>query len=286
MRATRPRARSVALACSGLLLAVAVAASACGGDDDDGPRSVDIAVTEEGKASVLAAPNDVQAGEVEIAYTNNGRKGHDLQLIRVEDQRSTETVIRTFGRVLEGQPLPDWLLAAGGVGVTAPGKTQTVTQVLEPGMYYAFDIEGTQGAPEPSDVPIIEVKGEASGEELEAEGGTVEAIDYGFKAQGLEAGANEILFENTGGQPHHLLASHIKGKATIEDVEKAFKSNRRPPPLVEEGTQSTAVLDGGGSQIVTINLKPGRYAFYCFISDRQGGPPHVVKGMVDEVEVE
>jgi hypothetical protein len=36
---------------------------------------------------------------------------------------------------------------------------------------------------------------------------------------------------------------------------------------------------------VNLDLKPGRYAFYCFISDRQGGPPHAVKGMVAEVEV-
>jgi hypothetical protein len=25
---------------------------------------------------------------------------------------------------------------------------------------------------------------------------------------------------------------------------------------------------------------------YCFITDREGGPPHAIKGMVDEVEVE
>ena len=49
---------------------------------------------------------------------------------------------------------------------------------------------------------------------------------------------------------------------------------------------SSTVLDGGKSQIVTANLEAGRYAFLCFISDKQtGGPPHVVKGMVSEVEV-
>ena len=46
------------------------------------------------------------------------------------------------------------------------------------------------------------------------------------------------------------------------------------------------MLEGGTSQVVTANLEPGKYAFFCFISDKAGGPPHVVKGMVSEVNVE
>ena len=46
------------------------------------------------------------------------------------------------------------------------------------------------------------------------------------------------------------------------------------------------MIDGGESQVVDVNLAPGKYAFFCFISDKQtGGPPHVVKGMVSEAEV-
>jgi hypothetical protein len=272
-------------AATALLLIASIALSACGGDDDDGPRTVALTVTEEGRASALTAPNDVKAGEAEIDYTNNGKKGHDLQLIRVEDQRSTEAVIRTFGRVLEGKPLPDWLLAAGGVGVTAPGETKTVTQVLEPGMYYAFDIEGSPGPPEPADVPIIEVTGERSDEELETGGGKVEAIDYGFDASGLESGDNEILFDNTGAQPHHLLAAPIVGDATFAQVENALRGQGDESVIDERNGQGTAVLEGGTSQLVTLDLKRGRYVLYCFITDREGGPPHIFKGMVDEVDV-
>ena len=34
-----------------------------------------------------------------------------------------------------------------------------------------------------------------------------------------------------------------------------------------------------------MELKAGKYAFVCFISDRAGGPPHVAKGMINEVVV-
>jgi len=85
-------------------------------------------------------------------------------------------------------------------------------------------------------------------------------------------------------QPHHLLVSRLIGDSTAADVERFFKTEKGKPPLREEG-QATAVIEGGEGQTATFDLEPGRYAFYCFISDRQGGPPHAFKGMIDEVEV-
>ncbi len=38
--------------------------------------------------------------------------------------------------------------------------------------------------------------------------------------------------------------------------------------------------------MVDVDLtKSGKYAALCFIPDRQGGPPHVAKGMVSELTV-
>ena len=38
--------------------------------------------------------------------------------------------------------------------------------------------------------------------------------------------------------------------------------------------------------ILETELEKGNYAFFCFVSDRAGGPPHVAKGMVSDVVVE
>jgi hypothetical protein len=157
-----------------------------------------------------------------------------------------------------------------------------VTQVLEPGTYYAFNTEA--GLPDPKSVPALEVTGEESSDEVDGEA-TVSAAEYVFEAEELPSGEVEIDFENVGVQPHHLLASPIEGNATAEEIETFFKTEKGRPPLSEKGSVSTAVIEGGEGQAVTLDLKPGRYAFYCFISDRQGGPPHALKGMVDEIEV-
>jgi hypothetical protein len=68
----------------------------------------------------------------------------------------------------------------------------------------------------------------------------------------------EIDFENSGAQPHHLIASPLVGDSTAEEVEKFFKTNKGKRPIGEKGTAATAVLEGGEGQAVTLDLKPGR----------------------------
>ncbi len=256
---------------------------ACG--DEEEAQTLTFTVAQEGKGSKVSGPQSAEPGLAEITLENEGKGESDLQLIRVEGDHSAEEAIEGLEAAMDGKAFPEWFFAGGGVGTTAAGKSQTVTQVLEPGTYYAFDTEGSQGPPGAASVPTLEVSGEESDETVEADA-TVEAFEYGFEAEALPSGKTEIAFDNTGAQPHHLLASPLVGDSTAEDVERFFKTDKGKPPLEEEGGQQTAAIEGGEEQLITLDLEPGRYALYCFITDRQGGQPHVFKGMVDEVEVE
>ncbi len=115
------------------------------------------------------------------------------------------------------------------------------------------------------------------------------ARDYTFTSRGLKAGRNRIEFDNAGKELHHLIAFPYRKAATLADVKKAFKEEEGessgPPPLDFEGGTGTAVLEGGTKQVAELELKSGKYAFVCFVSDRRGGPPHVAKGMVVETTV-
>jgi hypothetical protein len=268
-----------------LALFAATALVACGGDSDDDAQELSFEVQSKGKAVTVSAPKSAEAGLAEITLTNDTDTSADLQLIRVEGQRSPEEVVEGLGKAIQGQSFPEWFFAAGGVGTLEPGKSATVTQVLQPGSYYAFNTEG--GPPSPGATAVMEVSGEKSDEEVDGGEATVDGVEYAFNAETLPSGPVEIAFDNIGAQPHHLIASKfISDDGTAEDVEKFFKTEKGKPPISEEGTRSTAVLEGGEGQLVTLDLEPGRYALYCFITDRDGGPPHVFKGMVDEVEVE
>jgi hypothetical protein len=281
VRTSRTRFRT--LACLVLAAFAVTALAACG--DEEETQALIFTLTAEGDGSKVTAPAGAETGLAEITLRNDGKGDGDLQLIRVEGDRSAEEVVEGLEKAMRGQPFPEWFFGGGGVGPTGPGESSTVTQVLEPGTYYAFDTEGNAGPPDPKSVPAVEVSGDASDEELDADA-TVSAFDYGFETDGLTGGNTEIAFENTGKQPHHLIAAPLVGDATAADVERAIKSEKDQPPIREKDTVSTAVIEGGETQLVTLDLKPGRYALLCFISDRQGGPPHALKGMVDEVEVE
>jgi hypothetical protein len=250
---------------------VATGLAACGDDDT---QTIAITLSEKNGEAVIQTPGSAETGVAEIEFTNNTKEPSDgMQLLRVEGDHSAAEVIDEAERAFSGKQFPDWLFAGGGTGPTDQGQTQTVTQVLEPGTYFAFTAEGE---PDPKSVPTIAVTGEPSDDELPEVDATVSAIDYGFEVEGLKAGENEILFENTGAQPHHLIAAPIDPGKTIEDVRKA----KDQPPIDESGEISTAILEGGESQVVTLPLDSGNYALVCFITDRQGGPPHVEKGML------
>lgn len=257
----------------------AIALAACGGESD---QELAFELTGSGKSAKFTGPESADSGTAEITFTNDSGAASDMQLIRVEGDHTPDEVVAGLGKASQGKPFPDWFFAGGGTSTLRPGKSASVTQVLEPGTYYALS---TSGRPDPASLASVEVSGDGSDEELEADA-TVTASEYQFEADGLKAGENEIDFSNAGAQPHHLLISKLVGDATAEDLERAIKSNRGKPPIEEKGGVATAVIEGGESQLVDFDLEPGRYAFYCFISDRQGGPPHALKGMVDEFEIE
>jgi uncharacterized cupredoxin-like copper-binding protein len=229
----------------------------------------------------MKAPSSVEAGLTKITFKNTTKKPGGAQLVRVEGNQTEEEVGKAGAAWGEkGKPLPDWFKLEGGPGNTQPGKTGTVTQNLASGTYYALDIDSNKGAP-------IKVTGSASGGQPTA-GPTVEAVDYSFRASGLKTGKQTILFDNKGKQPHFMVAAPIAPGKTIADVRKGVASEEQsgPPPIDEKSATDTSIIEGGNKQSVEIELKKkGKYALLCFIPDRQGGPPHVAKGMVSEATV-
>lgn len=270
------------------LAASALVATGCGDEEEDtgesaaAPAQVEISAPA-AEDQPLEVPPSVHAGVVELTLDNTGERPADAQLIRVEGDHSAQEALEVLGGAQRGGPLPDWFLAGGGVGVTPPGETRSATQIMEPGTYYAFNtsVRGQPAEPEP-----IEVTGDPAGAELSTAPGTITASEYTFESEGLTAGTEEITFENAGEQPHHVIAAPLEEGATLEDVERFFETEEGRPPVDFERQVDTAVVEGGDTQVVPLALDSGEYALVCFISDREGGPPHVAKGMIATAQVE
>ena len=293
--------RSLALITSALVLG-SLSLAACGGDDDEGgssepaaaakPTAISLTATEQGDRVSLKLTGEPKPGPATISFTNDGKAEHEAQLLRTEGDHSQKEMLAALEGAGSGKPIPEWLRAAGGPGPIKPGSSTAVDVTLEPGTYYALDTGTTEG--EGGGKPFyalgaltrFEVSGEKAGGKLPAAEATVSAKEYSFDAQGLKAGPNKIAFDNVGAEPHHMIVAPMAPGATLADVKKFFRTEKGPPPLNFEEVVGTSVIDGGTAENVELELKSGKYALLCFISDRAGGPPHVAKGMISEATVE
>jgi hypothetical protein len=267
-----------------LTVAATVPFAACGEDEEKSgtsakPSKVEFELKPDGKKATLTGPETIEAGVAEITLKNSTKKDGGLQFIRVEGDHDAKAALaagNAWGD--KGKPLPKWLLLEGGVPTTGPGKSDAVTQTLEPGKYYAADIESDA-------VAEVEVTGDGK-DQVEAPAAAIDATEYSFKASGLKAGKSEVLFDNKGGQPHFVAGLPMNAGATIADVRTFFKEEKGPPPFSEKGSFDTAVSEGTRKQVVNLDLEKGKYALVCFVPDRQGGPPHALKGMISEAVVQ
>jgi hypothetical protein len=264
-----------------LLTLFSLGLAACGDDDDDGggdqPQAFEVEANEEG----LTAPETVAPGAVEIRFSNTGKRDHSAQIIALDGHTPEEAIKAGEAWGEGGDPLPNWIRFAGGVGTTRAGGAGTAVVDLEPGEYAVFDIDSDAD----DALAAFTVEGD-DGDELPETDERVEAVEYSFSAEALAAGSQSVAFENAGEEPHHLVGAPLLPGKTEADVKKFIETEKGAPPIDEKKAFSTAIISGGESSVVDLRLESGDYAFLCFIPDRAGGPPHAVKGMASIVTVE
>lgn len=225
-----------------------------------------------------SAPPTVRGGLVEIRLRNDGEAPHRAQLWRIAGNHSVRQALRIR------YPQPDWLRTAGGVGLIQPKATGRTLQLLRPGLHY---VAGTLG--QPGKVATIRVTAAPlrTGQRLPRAPARVDAREFTFEVSGLRRGLNTVEFRNPGGEQHHAFFAPMTDGAELADVRRFFaeQTSIGPPPVDGEGTRETVVLEGGERQVTQLDLDPGRYAVICFVRGRRGGPPHIERGMINELTV-
>lgn len=220
-------------------------------------------------------PDTVESGTVRFEVSNSGATERGAELVAVAGEHGFDEVFEALIKARDGGPMPDWLRWAGGVGVLKPGADAAFTVDLTEGRYYAVD-RSYEGKPAAADEAAFEVA---------STGPTITATEYGFRAQGLSAGRHTVRLVNAGVEPHNFVLAPIREGKTLADVERYVATDKGPPPVDFGREAISGVLEGGTRQDAPLDLVEGDYALLCFASDRAGGPPHVVKGMLAAVTV-
>lgn len=280
---TRPKRRG-SIAAAALAGAVLVA-TGCGSSSDSSASKLSLKITESGQKVTIDAPKSVKGGLVDLQVTNGGKQPHAVQLARIEGKHTAAEAAKVIGS--NSDVTPDWLRAEGGTSTVEGGKAGTATLNLVAGKYVAVDLQSG-----PSAAPAEFTVKDGSEGDLPSTDATVTGVEngkdsYSWEADGLKAGTNTITFKAEGDEALHFVgAFRITGKHSEADVKKALGGGRPPSWVDQASFTNTAVLDGGLSQVTDLTLKqPGTWVLFCPLTDREGGKPHFLEGMLKEVQV-
>jgi hypothetical protein len=230
---------------------------------------------------------------VTVQLTNNGKTLHGAQVIRIGGSHTIEEAVKSIAS--ESHKVPSWLHAEGGVGGAVPGQAAAATVSLQAGNYAVVDFAGAQEGHHgpPAIAPLTVTPGQEAA--VPVTGTTITAANprkdhYKWEISGpLKAGTNAITFVSKGKSAlHEISAFRITRNESTAQLVKALESNGPPPSFVDQTSRfGTAVLDGGKSLTTQMALlKPGKYVFFCHVTDRDGGKPHFAEGLITTVTVQ
>jgi plastocyanin len=232
------------------------------------------------------APETIAAGVVTVRLVNRGKSGHQVAFAMLDDSSSLTRVMRSL---VDDKKRTTGIRWMGGVESALAGDSSETTLALPSGRYVIVcSYDGPQGHAHVSMGmirPLTVSPGlAASDSALPPTETTIHLSDYQIALSGpVRSGHHLVRVQNDGAHFHHLIFSRIVGKATMADLDK-WDGKSRPAPI-EDVSGGAAVLSPGRASVIALDLKPGRYAVACILSDGPGARPHYMLGMEKEIAV-
>ena len=110
----------------------------------------------------------------------------------------------------------------------------------------------------------------------------VTAVEYEFQGIDAELTSGETTFQldNAGEEPHELSLARITGDQPLEELLQL--PEKQVGKFIEN--VGRAFAKPGGSDLLELELQPGRYGYVCFVG-APDGTPHAFLGMAGEFTV-
>jgi hypothetical protein len=286
---TIPGWSSLAAGVLGLLIIAGGVALGCGSGGTKASK-LSLSISEQGKKASFQVPKSSKGGLVDLTFKNNGGAPHGVQLVQYTGSHTAQDALKVIAA--GSNRTPEWIKGQGGVTTVAGGKSSSASLNLDPGNYVVIDSTALGGSAAPPATAEMKLTSGDSGD-LPDTPATVSADQtgkdkYAWSISGLKSGVNQVTFDSKGKEALHLIAAvPVKGKApSLTQIKKDFSTNAPPPPYLDvRNFQTTPVLDGGKSQTLSLDLKPGKYVFFCPLTDRDGGKSHDQEGLLKFVTV-
>lgn len=232
----------------------------------------------------FSSVDSIESGYIRIRMENTGQELHHLQLIRLENGVTADSVLdhaRNQELVFPG------LDFVGGPNVPTPGGASEVVVDLKPGRYLMVCYM-TSGKVRHllmgmnRELVVVQSKGPGSAPPLEDERMILRS--YSFETDSvLKPGRRILRVENQADEPHEVFIARVPQGGSVENIMTWLRKPSNPPPFEPVG--GTMVLSKGESAFASLDLTVGQYVLMCFVPDTKDHMPHVAHGMVRVITV-
>lgn len=231
----------------------------------------------------FAGPDSAPAGWTQISLTNDSAGVDHAQFVRLEAGKTAEDLAAALAA--DPERFPAWSYPLGGPNAPDPGGTATAIVNFTPGTYallsFIPDGAGVPGLARGFLKTVTITASRTAAAEPNADA-TVSLADFSLSLSGeIAAGERTLRFDNSGTQPHEAYLVKLNEGVTAEAYLNAAPGT--PPPAA--GLGGITAIAPGDHQFITVDLDPGNYAMFCFLTDPASHAPHFVLGMLTEFSV-
>lgn len=252
------------------------------------PSIVDVVVTAEG----FTAPPSAAPGAVTLDVSTSDPEGAWLGLVRLKpgvalDDYLADLTAAFAGSIEASREVARQVVAHGGVAVLN-GHTASSSQYLAPGVYFLVDYKEV-GRPDFADhVRELRVSGAWNGATAPSARPHVVMYPTGegarFHAPARIAAGEAFRVTNVSEQFNEAILMPLRDDLDGEDVEAWFARESTVYPFTGDPS-GMVVLSPWLTQVVDLDLAPGRYALVSWAHDYETGRYHTAQGMHAVVEL-
>jgi hypothetical protein len=222
------------------------------------------------------------SGAVNVAMTVTGESSDQPALILLKpgvNAAQLGAAVSKFGKNTPLDAIDPYGSFVFDSQPVAKGKTVTDEALLPPGNYVAVNNGNGFAA--------FTIGASSSPASLPTPGGTVKAIDFGFRGSSTLRDGQLVRFENDGYLIHMVVYAKLGSAADTKKVDKlllAGKLNQAKKYVVAPPGQFAGPLSTGAMEQETITQSPGVYVILCLMN-AEDGRDHYQLGMFRTIRI-
>lgn len=234
------------------------------------------------------APEQVDAGLVNVRLFNRGKEMHHVVVIKVDRL----VRISQIAEILKANKWnEEWMQALGGPEAVNPGGVSTASMVLEPGRYVLACVVASPSTHKAHfmdgmirELSVVKPVAAPARAALPATEVSLKLFEWNYQLDGpLFAGRRTLRVENIGKFEHHAWIVRLLPGKTIEQATRWAEDPSGAAPFEPVG--GTTGLQPGRSVNITVDLTPGDYALLCTLFNPLSRKTHSAHGMIKPFRV-